>query len=266
TWTIAFRRLLTRPILVGLVEHALRNPGTQPRVAALMTCGGADSVELALKYVTQVPSSREFLTLVVEHMEDAAPVLRGALGSDDPDRVIAAAHLLMMTCSMDVIGPLRALLRRKEPEVRAGAVTALGTCRDGVVLETLREAIRDPAPEVRIAAARSWAAREEHGRIMALLGALRREKNFLVRRAIVEILAPLPAREATRTLVREALDSRTLWRPWGRPSRDCVVIVEALATAARGGSQLAAEALGEVAVHGRGEVRRAARLCYPSTS
>ncbi|WP_460699006.1 fumarate reductase/succinate dehydrogenase flavoprotein subunit [Nocardia thraciensis] len=114
---------------------------------------------------------------------------------------IAAAHGLA-TIGRGGAATVRALTADRDPLVRAAALAALATLGDTGDTATLTAALDDSAWQVRVGAARGWAALGPAD----ALGAALTDTHPDVRKAAVLTLGAWPHDEAARTALRRALD------------------------------------------------------------
>jgi HEAT repeat protein len=151
-----------------------------------------------------------FDTLV--ETKSGVPTLIHMLG--DPRWFVArnAAALLGEMEATEAEGALADLVYHDDERVRHAATVSLmrlGTPRSMSVIE---EALRDPAPQIRMQAATALLARREGRHAEPLVRALEEERDEEVQAAFLAALGRIASPEAVAQLVQTAEPDRTLFR------------------------------------------------------
>lgn len=135
----------------------------------------------------------EALTAEEDDLRDAlisppspAWLMAGLRASSPADR-LAAVHSAAIPRHVAAIPPLAAVMLRldERTEIRAAAATSLGLIGDAVSAPSLGEALNDPAPEVRYAAALALGRLPAEGAATRLTRAMRSDPSWWVRYAAV---------------------------------------------------------------------------------
>lgn len=263
TVAITARRTLSRPVLVGFIELAIRTPEEQARAAEVLQWRGADAAELMIDAIrkTESPAPHRFLLDALARMPDAVPLLLPLLGSPEWHEVRHAVEVLGRQMAQEALTPLRGLLAHPEPRVRGAALDALSRYPATAGVEALRLGLAHPSPVTRQDAATAIGHRGGGALAMPLLAAIEIERDAATWRAMLVALGQIEAPEAAVAMATVALRKRGFLARGGfsLPQRlDVVSVLAASPTrAARQAlARVAREAEGEVGAAARGELDR----------
>jgi cyclophilin family peptidyl-prolyl cis-trans isomerase/HEAT repeat protein len=108
--------------------------------------------------------------------------------------VVSAVRALALIGDSRAAGPLIALASEPavDPNIRLEAVTALGTLRAAEALPIVQDHLTDAWPAMRVAALRAAAAIDPES-FLIVLSSMDRDNQWIVRAALAEVLATLPA-------------------------------------------------------------------------
>jgi len=251
-YLLALRRLFTREVLEGFIQHAMRAAEEQNRVVEVLLVAGPEAIELMVDHICRSESvgARQFMHDVLATTPDALPMLLPLLASSRWHEARHGAELLGRLGLPAAIGPLRDVLSHKHAKVRQTAVEALAKFHEHGVIEPIRRALADTSPKTRASAAHALAQRKSAGLAMPILAALATEKDPETWEALVSALARIDCQESMTALVSLALDRGSLLKP--RSSAQRVSIVRALGGAGHSGAY---RALDRLVREGTGVVR-----------
>jgi len=258
TFTIALRRLLSRPVLETLIEQAYRVPEERARTAEVLRAGGLAAAELMLEALKQSDTvgPRGFLVDSLAGMPEALPVILPLIKSLRPAEARLGAELLGRIGLPDAVPALVAQASHPDERVRLAVVQALGHYRDKATVEPLRHALGHDLPMIRAEAGRSLAARGSAAIAMPLLAALDAERDPAVWEQLLSAIAGIDAPEAASVLLRLALRKPGLLERRSTLERKQLAVVQALAAA---GTDPARQVLARIAAKGKGAVQEAAQ-------
>lgn len=258
TVAIRARRALSRPLLVGIIQHAIRTPEEQARAAEVLQWRGGEAAELMLEAVrkTESPEPHRFLLDALARMPDAVPLLIPMLGSPRWHEARHAADVLGRQMVPEALPPLRALLAHPEARLRGAALEALARYPAQYGTEALREGLAHPSAETRRDAATAIGRRGGGALAMPLLAAVEAERDHATWRGMLTALARIEAPEAAAAMSTVALRKRGFLSRGGfsLPQR-----LEVVAVLAASPTRAARQALARVAREAEGEVGAAAR-------
>lgn len=257
TYSIALRRMLTRPVLETLIEQAYRVSEERDRTAEVLRAGGLAAAELMLEALKQSDTvgPRSFLVDSLAGMPEALPLLLPLLKSPRAGEVRLGAELLGRLGVPQAVPALLGQVNHPDERVRMAVVEAMGRYREKSVVEPLRQALGHDTPNVRAQAGRALAARGSAAIAMPLLAALEGEKDPAVWEELLGAIARIDAPEAASALLRLALDKPGLLERRSSHERRQLAVVQALAAAGTGAAR---QALTRIAAEGKGAVREAA--------
>lgn len=258
TVAIRARRALSKPLLIGIIEHAVRTPEEQARAAEVLQWRGGEAAELMIEAIrkTESPVPHRFLLDALARMPDAVPLLIPLLGSTEWREARHAADALGRQMAPEALAPLRALLAHSEARVRGAALEALSRYPAHAGAEPLRLGLAHPSPETRQDAARAIGRRAGGALAMPLLAALEVERDALTWRTMLTALSRIEAPESAVASATVALRRRGLLSRSGFTLAQRLEVVAALAASP---TNAAAQALARVAREAEGEVGAAAR-------
>ena len=255
---IAARRVLSRSVLRGFMEHGMRVPEEQARVVQVLEWAGPDTAEVILDYLTETPGvgPKMFLFEAVSRMPDVYPMLGPLLRSQEAYKSRLGADLLSRSGNPKAIIALTGQLQNPDERVRVSVIRALSHFDQSQLIEPLRQALSDPAVSVRISAAEALAGRGAAGVVPALAQAIEVERDPKVAAALLDAIVQVDSAEGSMALATIALTKRTLLRRRGfRPEQR----LAAIAALAGSRSRSATAALERVAEEAGGAVGQAAR-------
>ncbi len=257
TYTIALRRMLSRPVLETLIEQAYRVPEERSRTAEVLRAGGLAAAELMLEALKQSDTigPRAFLVDSLAGMPEALPIMLPLVRSDRPVEVRLGAELLGRIGLPEAVPALVAQAAHADERVRLAVVQALGHYREKAVVEPLRQALGHDTPSIRAEAGRALAARGSAAIAMPLLAALEAERDAAVWEQLLGAIAGIDAPEAASALIGLALEKPGLLGRRSVLERKQLAVVQALAAAGTGAAR---QALARIAAEGKGAVREAA--------
>lgn len=265
TVAITARRALSKPVLAGIIELAIRTPEEQARAAEVLQWRGAMAAELMLDAIrkTDSPEPHRFLLDALSRMPDAVPLLLPLLQSPEWGEVRHAAEVLGRQMAPDALKSLRALVAHPDARVRAAALEALARYPAGAGGEALRLGLAHESPETRRDAAGAIGRRGGGSLAMPLLAALEVERDSATWRAMLAALGRIEAPEAAAAIATVALRKRGFLSRRGFSLSQRLEVVAVLAAsptrAARQAlARVAREAGGEVGATARGELDRRA--------
>ena len=255
---ITARRLLSADILRAFIDHALRIPEERDRVVEVLEWSGREAAEVMIDCLTETESvgPKGFLFDALGRMNDAHPMLAPLLRSPRWHEVRLGARLLGLVGTAEAIPVLETALTHSEPRVRVAVAEALECIDAPGRLEPLRQALADPAGDVRVAAARALATKPASGVVATLTRALEQEQDEDVRTAVIEALGLIDSVEAAAALGAIAGHRRKWFRRGGFTEEQRLAAVAALA---RAESRSALGALQSVAEESSDRVGEAAR-------
>ncbi len=258
TFSIALKRLLSRPVLEALIEQGYRIPEEQARTAEVLRAGGFPAAELMLEILKRYDTigPRAFLLDSLGGMPDAVQIVSPLMKSARTGELSLGAELLGRMGVVESVPLLVAHVRHPEERVRHAVINALARYRDRSVVEPLRQALGHEAPETRVRAGRALGARGSGAMAMPLFAAFEAEKDPQVWQELLEVLAKLDSGEAAMALARVAVERRGFLSFGSSDVKRQLSVVRALAAA---NTAAAKQALARIAAEGAGEVQKSAR-------
>jgi hypothetical protein len=259
TVSIMARRALSRPVLQGIIDFAVRAPEEQPRAAEVLQWRGVEAAELMVDVVrrTESPVPHRFLLDALARMPAAVPLLLPLLTSSHWHEVRHSAEVLGRLMQPEALPPLKTLLAHPDERVRAAALDALSRYPGAAAVEAMRSGLAHPNRSTRLEAARAIGRRGGGALAMPLLAALELEKDAPTWHAMLLALANIEAPEAAAALASVALTKRGLLSRGGFSPAQRLEVVAALAGAP---TRAARTALARVAREADREVGAAARV------
>ena len=258
TVSITARRALSKPLLVGIIDHAVRTPEEQARAAEVLQWRGVEAAELMIEALrkTESPVPLRFLLDALGRMPEAVPVLVPLLRSPVWYEARHAAEALGRQMAPEALPGLRILLGHPEPRLRGAALEALSRYPAQFGSEALRQGLAHPSPETRQDAAGAIGRRGSGALAMPLLAALEAERDTATWRVMLKALARIEAPEAAAAMATLALRKRGFLSRGGLSLSERLEVVAALAASP---TRAARQALTRLVREGEGEVGAAAR-------
>lgn len=215
----------------------------------------------------QEPARRhEIAALAVELGIYQIQPLKDMLQQSDPALLAEVFFMLSKLDREDVRSIVQSVVGADRPELRLALAKAGPTLHPDIALKILSQLLRDEAPEVRAAAARSLGKRSESGAAKVLEDAARGEQlqgqPFEVRRAVFESFAERAeqlaepqlmrrVREGERLLTNRETDENAAAAAWGLSRVRSVSAVEILKRACNSRHKRLREAATEALEHMR---------------
>ncbi|HVZ77367.1 MAG TPA: HEAT repeat domain-containing protein [Gemmatimonadaceae bacterium] len=242
-YVLAIRRM-AKPTLLRSVAMLLprRRERLEDYVAVLMRTG-EDGADALIEQLTQAQTSedRRVFFDVLLRLQSGVDALVHMLGDARWFVARNAADLLGEMRAAEAEGPLTELLRHPDDRVRRSATNALMQLSTETALRAIYDAIRDPAPEVRMQAAAAVAARKDGVTASTLIQAIEEEEDGDVQLAMLAALGKVATRDAVDRLVKAAEPERGLFKRKTTAFR--IAAVNALAEAKTPAARAALKAL-----------------------
>jgi HEAT repeat protein len=254
-YTIALRRIYTKPVLEGL-SRLLATPKHRASAVAALQRGGAAGVEVLMDVLAAAPTVAERRAVfdALKHMTEGTDQLVHMLDHSEWFVVRNVAELIGELALEDAVPALARRLDHADERVRKAVGLALGKIGTRGAAEPLRRALRDRSQEVRLQVAVGIGGRKSSALAMPLVVAMEEEKDEAVVRELILALGRIGSPDAVQALIKWA---QPTGRFFGRkPSELRVAAVEALRLAASAAALGTLEGLSDDSDR---EVREAAR-------
>ncbi len=230
-YVMALRRL-TKPTLLRAVATMLprRREKHDDYMLVLARCGedGADALIDQLTSAQSLSDRRVFFDALVQ-LNAGVPALIHMLGDARWYVARNAADLLGEMQAEQAQAPLSELLKHDDDRVRRAAITALAKLSSPKALDSLRVAMRDNSPQVRMQAASGMGTRKGLRSAGTLTKALDAEEDQEVQLAIVAALGRLATTDAVQRLIKAAEPAGGIFKK--KPTAIRVAAVQALGEA-----------------------------------
>lgn len=253
-YTIALRRIYTKPVLEGL-SRLLGAPKHRAAAVAALQRGGAAGVEVLMDVLAAAPTvgERRAVFDALKHMTEGTDQLVHMLEHSQWFVVRNVAELIGELGLDDAVPALGKCLDHEDERVRKAVGLALAKIGTRSAAEPLRRALRDRSQEVRMQVAVGIGGRKSSALAMPLVVAMEEEKDEAVVRELILALGRIGSPDAVQALIKWA---QPTGRFFGRkPSELRVAAVEALRLAATPAALGTLEGLSD---DGDREVREAA--------
>jgi HEAT repeat protein len=210
---LGVRRLAQPPVLHAVLADLSRLPEKRAeRVAVLVRAGEGGVEALVERLAATTGAERDDYLAALRELPAAIPTLVHML--DDSRWFLArnAATLLGELKAHEAERPLGKLLHHDDERVRHAATRALmrlGTPRS---MPAIAHALKDVAPQMRVAAAAELVARKQPDGAVQLLHALDDERDDEVRAAFLLALGRLATPEGVARLIAAARPERRIFR------------------------------------------------------
>ena len=205
-YVMALRRL-TKPTLLRAVATMLprKRDRADDYMMVLARCGedGADALIDQLTGAQSLSDRRVFFDALVK-LHAGVPALIHMLGDARWYVARNAADLLGEMQAEEAQASLSELLKHDDDRVRRAAITALAKLSSPKALDSLRVAMRDTSPQVRMQAASGMGTRKGLRSAGTLTKALDSESDQEVQLAIVAALGRLGTTDAVQRLIKAA--------------------------------------------------------------
>ena len=230
-YVMALRRL-TKPTLLRAVATMLprKRDKHDDYMMVLARCGedGADALIDQLTSAQSLSDRRVFFDALVK-LNAGVPALIHMLGDARWYVARNAADLLGEMQAEEAQAPLSELLKHDDDRVRRAAITALAKLSSPKALDSLRVAMRDNSPQVRMQAASGMGTRKGLRSAGTLTKALDAEEDQEVQLAIVAALGRLATTDAVQRLIKAAEPAGGIFKK--KPTAIRVAAVQALGEA-----------------------------------
>jgi len=230
-YTIALRRIYTKPVLEGL-SRLLAAPKHRAAAVAALQRGGAAGVEVLMDVLAAAPTvgERRAVFDALKHMTEGTDQLVHMLGHSEWFVVRNVAELIGELGMEDAVPALGKCLDHADERVRKAVGLALAKIGTRGAAEPLRRALRDRSQEVRMQVAVGIGGRKSSALAMPLVVAMEEEKDEAVVRELILALGRIGSPDAVQALIKWA---QPTGRFFGRkPSELRVAAVEGLRLAA----------------------------------
>ncbi len=254
---LAGRRVLPRPALEAVLDHALRHPEDQQRAAGLLARIGPEGHEVMVDGIAASESlaARKVLHDALARTPDAYPLIAPLLSRSAAHQVRHAAVLLGRLGDPRAIPGLAQALRHADEGVRREAARALARHDDPAARAALAEGLAHPSPLTRSDVASAIGVGGRTALAPALMAAFRVEQEGGTRRAMASAAARLSTPAALEELVVVGLSRRGFLRRNGFPLE---VRLDAAAGLAAANTPASRRCLDRLARDGDRPVREAA--------
>lgn len=254
-YPIALRRMLPRSALTA-VARLVTNPEHRQDAVLVLRRMGVDGAEVLLGLLAdaEVLEERRAYYAALRQMSEGAAVLIAMLSRDEWYVVRNVADLCGDLGLEEAVPHLAKQLAHSDERVRRAVAGALAKIGTPATVEPLRQALRDPAPAVRLQAVRGIDGWRSRGLAMSLSVLLDEEDHPEIVREMLLALGRIGTPEAVQSLARAAAPGGRLFNR--KPTAERVHAVEALGTVAH---PSAVSALQGLLQDGDAEVRGAAQ-------
>jgi HEAT repeat protein len=228
SYVMAVRRMSKPTLLRAVATLAARNAERRSQYLDVLVRTGQDGADAVIEQLTQAQTAedRRILFEILTQLKSAVPALVHMLGDARWFVTRNAADLLGELQAADAEGALAALLHHCDERVRRSATNALIRLGTETGLRVIYDAIRDPAPQVRMQAAAAVASRRDPQTAATLIRAIDDEQDTDVQLAILAALGKMGTKDAVERLIRAAEPERGLFRKRSIASR--VAAIQAL--------------------------------------
>jgi HEAT repeat protein len=225
------KRLSRPPLLRAVLTELASAPERRDDYLAVLARAGEEGAEALIEQLTSGSAHEERSVYfdALSRLQAGVPTLIHMLG--DPRWHVArnAAALLGELQAVDAERPLGDLLHHDDERVRHAATISLMRLGTSKAMQTIQEAFKDKAPQVRMQAAAALVTRKDVRTAALLLRALDDEKDDEVAAAFLIALGRLATGDAVDRLIATAEADRGLFRK--KPVALRVAAVQGLAEA-----------------------------------
>jgi HEAT repeat protein len=209
------KRLSTAPVLHAVIVELVNHPERRADdIFDVLARAGEDGADALIEQIATAPSREERAVYLdaLRRLPAAIPTLIHQLG--DPRWHVArhAATLLGEMQAAEAERPLGMLLNHDDERVRHAAVGSLMRLGTQKSMQTIQEAFRDKAPQIRMQAAAALVTRTDVRTAALLLRALDDEEDDEVIAAFLIALGRLATGDAVDRLIATAEADRGLFR------------------------------------------------------
>jgi HEAT repeat protein len=207
-------RLRSAQLLSGLLDddaartalvRAIADPSGDVAVAAIRALRGVRDRTLSIALFRRLGGGPHAINDVVEealadvHKDDLFSFIDRAMGIERMQTLLAALRVLARIASPESMPLLCELLKSREPEVRAGAVRAIGQVPISDAGVLIGNMMSDPHELVRLAAIETIAAEDPAGTLVRIASA-RTDPSVRVRLRLAELLERFQGQAPLRVL------------------------------------------------------------------
>jgi hypothetical protein len=238
----ALRRVMTSRLTLAILKLLPGAGDKLPEFAHVLSYGGDAAVETLVDRLTESEQAKERRAIfsVLVQLKTGVPLFIHMLGDRRWFVVRNAADLLAQVGAPEAEEPLIGALHTEDPRARRSVITALSRYHSAKSQGSVRRALKDQAPEVRLAAANGIGRVKTAEVTAALLEALGREQDEMVRQALLGALGRQATDEAIRRLAEAAAPELLLKK---KTSEFRVAAVRALRDAGTASAMQAVRAL-----------------------
>lgn len=213
-YAVAIRRM-SKPTLLRAVANLLpRQRDREDERVAVLARTGEDGADALIDQLTQAQTTddRRVFFEVLKRLKAGVPSLVNMLGDARWFVARNAADLLGELRSFEAESALVGLLHHNDDRVRRSATNALMRLSTDGAVHAVYQAIRDPAPQVRIQAAAAVSTRADPQTAATLIRAVDEEHDAEVQLAMLAALGKVGTKDAVERLVRAAEPERGLFK------------------------------------------------------
>lgn len=204
-YPIALRRILSRQVLAEVSRLVVT--GSDPAAArAVLHRMGADATEVLLAHLAEAETIDERRTYynALRETTEGATLFASMLGHDEWYVVRNVADLCGDLRLEEAVPQLAQRMNHPDERVRRSVATALAKIGTAATVEPIRQALRDPAPSVRLQAVRGLDGWRSRGLAMTLSVLLDQETHPEIVREMMLALGRIGTPEALQALGRAA--------------------------------------------------------------
>src|SRR2546426_6084963 len=212
-YTIALRRIYTKPVLEGL-SRLLAAPKHRAAAVAALQRGGAAGVEVLMDVLAAAPTvgERRAVFDALKHMTEGTDQLVHMLDHSAWFVVRNVAELIGELGMEDAVPALGKCLDHADERVRKAVGLALAKIGTRGAAEPLRRALRDRSQEVRLQVAVGIGGRKSSALAMPLVVAMEEEKDEAVVRELILALGRIGSPDAVQALIKWAQPTGPFFR------------------------------------------------------
>ena len=213
-FVLTVKRLMKPALLKAVVSDLARTPEEHAHAKVVLARAGEDGADVLIEQLVAEEGRKTRLMYfdVLVQLQAGVPTLLHMLGDARWYVARNAAAILGEMQAREAEKPLTSLLSHDDERVRHAAMVSLMRLGTNRSLTTMKEALRDRAPRIRIEAAAALVGRREANVTALLLGALDDERDEEVTASLLLALGKLGTPEAVARLVATAQPEKGLFR------------------------------------------------------
>ncbi len=213
-FVLTVKRLLKPALLRAVVAGLARSSQDRELDLAVLARAGDDGADVLIEQLAaeEGRAERRVLFDALVHLQAGIPTLVHMLGDARWYVARNAAALLGEMQAREAERPLAELLHHDDERVRHAATLSLMRLGTALSLPTIRQALRDSAPHLRMQAAAALAGRRESDVTALLIEALDAERDEEVSAAFLLALGRLGTAGAVARLIEAAEPDKGLFR------------------------------------------------------